>query len=124
MASVSSMKKMTILVIVTMIVIVALPVGAVLALTNLPLLGVNGGSSVTTDGFVYDEPITPGNAYDYGYCTYWAALRRIQIGDPIPNHWGDAINWEFSAILAGYKTDHTPSYGAIFQWPMAPGGLG
>lgn len=123
MLNVSSLKKMTMLVIATMIVILALPVGAVLALSNLPLSGfIDSGS--TNNGLIYDEPITPGDAYDYGYCTYWAALRRIQVGHQIPNNWGDAITWGIRATLAGYRVDHTPEVGSVFQWPEAPGGLG
>ncbi len=118
----SSMKRLSILVIATLVVVMALPIGAVLAFSNLPLLGWSGGSPY--DQSIFNEPAVAGDAYDYGYCTYWAALRRIQVNDPIPNNWGDAITWAFAAQLAGYNVDHTPSIGAIFQWPEAPGGLG
>jgi len=106
-----------------LVVIVALPVGAVLALSNLPLLATSSSSSPTS-GSIYNQPANPSDTYDYGYCTYWAALRRIQIGDPIPNTWGNAITWAVDATLDGYVVNHTPSFGAIFQWPQAPGGLG
>ena len=118
-----STKRLIIIVAATTVGIMALPIGAVLALTNLPLLAISSSSS-STGGTIYNGPIMSEDTYDYGYCTYWAALRRIQIGDPIPNDWGNAITWAFDAQLAGYKVDHTPSYGAIFQWPQAPGGLG
>jgi surface antigen len=120
-----SMKKVAVLVIATLVVLIALPIGAVFALTNLPLLAVEdvlGGSAENQT--VYDGSVTPGDGYEYGYCTYWAALRRIQIGDPIPNNWGNAITWNVNAILDGYVVNHTPSFGAIFQWPSAPGGEG
>lgn len=120
----TSAKKLALLVIITMCVIVSLPVGAVLALSNLSLLSANAKSSTTTGGTAYDQPAVASDGYDYGYCTYWAALRRIQISDPIPNNWGNAISWAPNAVLDGYKVDHTPSFGAIFQWPTAPGGLG
>src|ERR1019366_9327644 len=65
-----------------------------------------------------------GDGYAFGNCTYWAAMRRAQIGEPIPNNWGNAITWATNAALDGYVVDHTPSYGAVWQWPQAPGGLG
>lgn len=116
------MKKMTILVISTLLVIMALPVAAVMSFTNLPELGWSALTS--SGGYAYGEPITEGNAYDYGFCTYWAAQRRIEDGHPIPNHWGDAITWGINATLAGYRVDHIPEVGAIYQWPDAPGGQG
>jgi len=121
----TSSKKLLLLVISTLVVIIALPIGAVFALTNLPLLAVEDAFGAFSGGqTVYTAPVNPQDTYDYGYCTYWAALRRLQIGDPIPNGWGDAIYWNINAIIAGYTVDHTPSYGAIFQWPLAPGGEG
>lgn len=38
------------------------------------------------------------NGYDYGYCTYWVALRRIQVGKPLPIGLGDASRWKTNAI--------------------------
>ena len=38
------------------------------------------------------------NGYDYGYCTYWVALRRIQVGSPLPVGLGDASKWKQNAI--------------------------
>lgn len=122
-----STKKLIVLVLATLVVIVSLPVGMVFAFTDMPLLAwtapLSGATSSTT-GVPFDEPIVAGNTYTYGYCTYWAALRRIQTGDPIPNTWGDAITWATRAIFDGYKVDHTPTVGSIFQWPEAPGGEG
>lgn len=123
----SSMKKLTMLVVATLVIIVALPIGAVLALTNLPLFGVAAAlSAFDNTGTVYNDPVDTNIAagYDYGYCTYWAALRRQQINDPIPNNWGNAITWNTNAELANYEVDHIPTVGSVFQWPGAPGGLG
>jgi surface antigen len=126
LASNRSIKKLFLLAAVTVVIIVALPIGVVLALSNLPLLAsfspANGGP--LNDQTIYTGSLIPGDGYDYGYCTYWVALRRIQIGDPIPNDWGDAINWNTHAMADGYIVNHTPAYGAIFQWPLAPGGEG
>jgi len=49
-----------------------------------------------------------GNAYPYGYCTYYVATRRY-----VPSSWGDAKNWLNSANRAGYQTGSTPAVGAI-----------
>lgn len=38
------------------------------------------------------------NGYDYGYCTYWVALRRMQVGSPLPVGLGDASKWARNAI--------------------------
>lgn len=127
MLNTSSMKRIAIVVCATLVLIVSMPIGAVLAFTNIPLLGwvaPLADAATATGGTIYNDPITAGNNYDYGFCTYWAALRRIQTHDPIPNDWGDAITWNIRAMLAGYVVDQTPSPGAIFQWPDAPGGLG
>jgi surface antigen len=55
------------------------------------------------------------NTYDFGNCTYWVAERRAQIGQPIPDTWGDAEAWADQAAADGYSVDHTPAYGAIMQ---------
>jgi surface antigen len=107
-------KKLLGLILAVMTAIVIMPIGAALAVADLPTLIKNSGSSASS-GVYYDDPITPGDGYDYGYCTYWAALRRIQVGNQIPNNWGDAHSWDDRAILAGYEVDHTPAKYAIMQ---------
>ncbi len=96
---------------------IILPAMVLFASTNIRALASNAvsmftGSRVEADG------------YDYGYCTYWVALRRIQIGEPIPNSWGNAITWAIRAERDGYLVDHTPAFGSIMQDPNAPGGEG
>ena len=66
----------------------------------------------------------PGDYYAWGNCTWWAAMRRSQIGEPIPNSWGNAATWAYYAQTDGYVVDHTPSYGAIMQTPNVDNGLG
>lgn len=46
---------------------------------------------------------------------YRSAQRRIEIGKPIPNNWGDAHTWDDGARKAGYAVDHTPAKYAIMQ---------
>jgi surface antigen len=69
------------------------------------------------------KPFT-GDDYAFGNCTYWVALRRSQIGAPIPNSWGNAATWATYAADDGYTVNHTPSYGAIMQTSDVDGGLG
>ncbi len=120
------LRRSSVFALFTLSFIVMLPAVMVLALTNLNLLVSisNAGGGLPNGQNVYTVPANPSDSYSYGYCTYWAALRRIQIGEPIPNTWGNAINWNINAMQDGYIVNHIPSYGAIFQWPLAPGGEG
>jgi surface antigen len=55
-----------------------------------------------------------GDGYDYGYCTYWVAMRRIQVGKPLPNDLGNASSWGYLAHTFGLSTGNTPQqYAAV-----------
>jgi surface antigen len=97
--------------------IVVMPIIAILSITNVGALS-NPGVTL------YTGPNYPGDDYAFGNCTYWVAMRRSQIGEPIPNTWGNAATWAINALLDGYTVNHTPSYGAIMQTADAAGGLG
>ncbi len=64
------------------------------------------------------------NTYAWGNCTWWVAILRAQIHQPIPNSWGNAATWATRAAADGYTVNHTPSPGAIMQTPYSDGGLG
>lgn len=64
------------------------------------------------------------NDYAWGNCTWWVAIRRSQINDPIPNTWGNAASWADLAADDGYVVNHVPSPGAIMQLPNVDYGLG
>ncbi len=55
------------------------------------------------------------NTYSRGYCTWWAAQRRIQIGRPIPNRMGNAISWASRARSSGYSVDSSPRAGDVLH---------
>lgn len=57
------------------------------------------------------------NGYDYGYCTWWAASRRSQIGRPIPSNLGNASTWKILAQRAGLGVGQQPTSGAIIWSP-------
>ena len=111
------MKKMVALSVAVVIFMMSMPIIVLLTATNV-------GALASAAVSLFDSPANASDAYEYGECTYWVALRRIQIGEAIPNTWGNAITWATRAAADGYQVDHVPSYGAIMQDPLAPGGLG
>ncbi len=89
----------------------------------------NGGRASTpinvTAGFSFgDGPVYGGggNGYAYGYCTYWAALRRAQVGMPIPSNLGNASSWKSLAARAGFGVGNVPKQYAVIWFPT--GGYG
>jgi N-acetylmuramoyl-L-alanine amidase len=58
-----------------------------------------------------------GQGYSFGYCTYYAAVRRAQIGRPIPTNLGNASTWLMRARAAGYATGNQPANGAVIWTP-------
>jgi len=115
--STTSLKKELAIAFSMVALIIFLPIVTVLSMTNASALSRPG---IT----LYNDPSYPSDEYAFGNCTYWAALRRTQIGEPIPNTWGNATTWAINAILDDYEVNHTPTPGAIMQTPYAAGGLG
>jgi surface antigen/LysM repeat protein len=67
-------------------------------------------SSFAVGGFSFGSAAIYGyNGYDYGWCTWWAAKRRADVGKPIPANFGDACNWISAAGRAGIPTGSVPS---------------
>jgi surface antigen len=102
-----SFKYELILIFSILILLLVLPVATVIALID--------GNAVSNTAGIYQGPPDPQDTYAYGNCTYWAFLRRQQIGEVIPTTWGNANTWATRAQADGYVVDHTPSYGAIMQ---------
>lgn len=68
-----------------------------------------------TAGFAWGgvSPIYGSNGYDYGWCTWYASVRRAQIGRPVPSNLGNAYSWYRLAQRAGIPTGLTPAVGAV-----------
>lgn len=60
-----------------------------------------------------------GNAYAYGQCTWWAYVRRTQLGLPVGSHLGDGGMWADSAKALGYWVDDTPRQGDVIVFSPA-----
>lgn len=57
------------------------------------------------------------NGYAAGWCTWWAASRRNEVGMGIPGNWGNAISWKSRSINAGYSYSNKPSTYSIAYFP-------
>lgn len=102
-------------------------IGALIILPPLVLVSMTNAKALmdSSSGVsLYTDPAVAGDLYDYGNCTYWVSMRRIQVNDPIPQHWGNAADWELNAILSGYTVDQTPTQYSIMQTSVGANGLG
>jgi surface antigen len=81
----------------------------------------SGATSYISSGFVARFG---SNGYSAGYCTWWAADRRIQMGRPVPSNLGNAITWLAAAGAAGFETGTEPRQGAVvwFRFPATSAG--
>lgn len=88
----------------------------------------NGGSSgggSSSGGSSSDQGASNGdvgNAYPWGQCTYWAYVRRHEMGISTPSYLGNGGEWWANASKYGLRADHTPQVGAAISF--LPGQLG
>ena len=89
----------------------------------------NGQQPAAPAATVYNVPAFGGSAaygsytgYDYGFCTWYAAKRRADIGRPVPSNLGNANTWAALAAGFGMPTGATPAVGAVaMKHARAPG---
>lgn len=98
---------------------VVIPGGSVAA--SAPQASSSTTNSVFTNAAVLNAG---GNRYDYGYCTWYAYNRRMELGLPIGGMWGNASSWASLARVAGFRVDNVPSVGAVMQTANSAGGYG
>lgn len=68
----------------------------------------------TPEGFNPDHATgDTGNAYEYSQCTWWAYVRRHQLGLPAGSHMGNGADWAGTARRLGYWVDGTPRVGDV-----------
>ena len=59
------------------------------------------------------------NNYSFSECTWWAAVRRAELGHPVPDNMGNGGQWADSGRAHHMRVDHTPQVGAVIVF--APG---
>lgn len=66
------------------------------------------------DGFNPDHATgDSGNAYAFSQCTWWAYVRRHQLGLPAGSHMGNGADWANTARKLGYWVDNSPRVGDV-----------
>lgn len=57
------------------------------------------------------------NGYDYGYCTWYTANRRAEVGKAIPANLGNASTWKVLSQRAGIPVGSKPKKHAVIWTP-------
>lgn len=90
-----------------------LKVGEKIIIPNGQIPAPVSNSYAYSGGFSWGRTAIYGyNGYDFGYCTWYVANKRIQIGRPVPANLGNASTWDSRAVRAGLPVNKTPAYGA------------
>lgn len=61
-----------------------------------------------------DEGAAP--SYEKFQCTWWAAIRRAQIGRPVDAHMGNGNQWGVTALRLGMKVGSKPAPGDVISF--------
>ncbi len=94
---------------------VVIPGGSPQVVVAAPTVsGVTRSSGFSWGG---NQPVYGSNGYDFGYCTWYVANRRAQIGRPIPSNLGNASTWKVLAQRAGFSVGNAPAAGAVIWTP-------
>jgi surface antigen len=105
------------------------------AVNDIELSGLKIGQQILIPNGVQPAPVFtaraiaavygPYNGYDYGWCTWYAANRRNQMGNPVPGNLGNANTWAALAASFGIATGPSPRAGAVaMKHARAPGHVG
>jgi surface antigen len=92
--------------------LVWIPNGVQPLLVNIPTLAISTGTFSGAHRF-NSCSLGISNGYDCGWCTWWAAFRRMQTGNPVPPNWGDAYTWAAAATAADHTVLFTAAAGAV-----------
>lgn len=89
----------------------------------------SGGYSGSGVAYGFVATYGPANGYDFGWCTWHAANRRMQVGSPVPTNLGNAVTWGSRARAAGMTVSDVPIAGAVIWHDQSvtgyvAGGLG
>lgn len=57
----------------------------------------------------------PNNGYPFGQCTFYAAVRRAELGNPVGRQWGNGGYWRVSGAAAGRPVDMNPQAGDVMD---------
>lgn len=63
-----------------------------------------------------------GNAYAFSECTWWAYVRRHQLGLPAGSYMGNGNQWADTARRLGYWVDNTPRQGDVMVFQSGQAG--
>ncbi len=75
-----------------------------------PVVARAAPASYAATGFAWGATAIYGyNGYDVGYCTWWVATRRADVGMALPANLGNASSWAYIARSIGMQVDNTPS---------------
>lgn len=77
-----------------------------------PVFRTVSSSSSSSASFIGGRASYGYNGYDYGYCTWYVANKRIAAGLPMPTNLGNAATWATRAAAYGLRTGRTPAVGA------------
>lgn len=78
-----------------------------------PVARVASVSVAATGGGFFGGSATYGyNGYDYGWCTWYVANKRLAAGAPMPTNLGNAATWAVRAAAYGLSTGKRPQVGA------------
>ncbi len=77
-----------------------------------PVARVVSTSSYSSSSFFGGSATYGYNGYDYGWCTWYVANKRLAAGSPMPTNLGNAATWAVRAAAYGLSTGRTPQVGA------------